>query len=436
LDYCSVPASRQFQGVSLPRKKECLSGAFFWLSAFYVVYCIRPADFFPFLGIIPLAKITGLLALVSLLISIGKTPRKFRDVPKEGRYLFAIIVLFFVSAFLSMVWKGGAFFGALEFSKSYIVWILTFLLITTLTRLKRVIFFQSASVAAISVLAIAKGHSIPRLQGVIGGLYSNPNDLAFAIVLSLPFCLAFLLTAKGGIRKLLWSFSMLMMAAALVLTASRAGFIDLVIAGFVCLWHFGVKGKRLYLIGISALLGTVLLVVAGDRLMKRFSAMAGSTATAGEEATAYESFEERKELMIRSLESIRDYPLLGVGMGNFAVYSGMWKDVHASYLQIAAEGGIPVLILYLMFFGRGFANLKMLRNKKNLDSETRLFLGALTSSLVGFVVGACFAPEAFSFFPYFTVCYTSVFVAMHNEQAAAAAVVPALVRAPRPFAQV
>ena len=138
--------------------------------------------------------------------------------------------------------------------------------------------------------------------------------------------------------------------------------------------------------------------------------------TTAEEDSAYESYEERKLLMFRALSAIGHYPILGLGVGDFAVYSGRWKDVHASYLQIAAEGGIPVLILYLMFFSRGFANLKKLRKRKDLDDETKLFAGALTSSLVCFAVGACFAPEAYQYFPYFTVCYTSVFLAMIRER--------------------
>jgi O-antigen ligase len=120
--------------------------------------------------------------------------------------------------------------------------------------------------------------------------------------------------------------------------------------------------------------------------------------------------------MFRAIAAIARYPVLGVGPGDFVVYSEMWRDVHVSYLQIAVDGGIPVMILYLLFFARGFTNLRMLGRVKNLDDDTVLFVGALKSSLVGFVVGACFAPEAYQFFPYFTVCYTSVLWAMTQEQ--------------------
>ena len=121
---------------------------------------------------------------------------------------------------------------------------LTFLLITSFDRLRQIIQIQAASVAVICAISIIKGHNQPRLEGVIGGIYSNPNDLAFAIVLTLPFALAFLVTSKGAVKKVLWALAMLIMMAAMFLTASRAGFINLVISGTVTLWHFGIKGKR------------------------------------------------------------------------------------------------------------------------------------------------------------------------------------------------
>jgi len=44
-----------------------------------------------------------------------------------------------------------------------------------------------------------------------------------------------------------------------------------------------------------------------------------------------------------------------------------------------------------------------------------LFAGALHSSLVGFLVGALFAPEAYQYFPYFAVAYTAVLLAIERE---------------------
>jgi hypothetical protein len=381
-----------------------------------LVYCARPEDWIPGLHLLPLAKISGILAIIGFIASVGKTRRGLRDLPAEAKYLLAIIVLLFPSALLSPVWKGGAFFKSLDFAKVYVAWVLTFLLVTNFSRLKRLVFVQAGSVAAISAVSVLKGRSHARLEGVLGGIYSNPNDLAFAIVLSLPFCLAFLLSAKGAFRKIAWTVSMLLMAVALFLTASRGGFVTLVVAGVVCLWHFGVRGRRLYLIFAAALGMAILLAVAGDRLKDRFFAISGQDLHGGMENSAYGSYEERQELMRIAVHGVMRYPILGIGMHNFPNYSGKWRDVHVAYLQIAVEGGIPILILYLLFFWRSFANLRFLGKIRDLDRDTKLLVAALHSSLVGFVVGACFSPEAYQYFPYFTVAYTSVLVAIVRER--------------------
>ena len=90
-----------------------------------------------------------------------------------------------------------------------------------------------------------------------------------------------------------------------------------------------------------------------------------------------------------------------------------------TYLQIAVEGGIPCLILFLVFFARGFLNIRKLSKCKGLTPELKLLIGALNSVLVGFIIGALFSPEAYQFFPFFAVAYTSALLAyvQRNDRA-------------------
>jgi O-antigen ligase len=395
-----------FNGLRQNQRLKKAGAAFFWLAAFFVIYCARPEDWVPAIGIIPLAKLTGIGAFLAFLFGTGVGKRKFREMPSEAHFLLAMLVVLMISSLLSPVWKGGAVSRTLDFSKVYVAWALVFFLITDIKKLRQIIFIQAAAVPLICVLSIAKGHSHPRLEGVLGGIYSNPNDLAFAIVLSLPFCFMFLLTARG-IRKLPWIVGMLAMGAALILTESRGGFITLVVSGAVALWHFGVKGKRFHLIAATALVGMILLAAGGGPLKERFATMWSDDADSKQQTAALGSYEQRKYLMKRALECIEHYPIFGVGTRDFEVYSLQWREVHMTYLQIAAEGGLLSLILYLLFFARGFRNLRVLLKRKDLDKGTVLIVGALHSSLIGFVVGALFSPEAYVYFPYFTVAYTS-----------------------------
>ncbi len=421
------PAERQVGARFLDwRKPAAPSAGFFWLTAFYVVYCARPEDWIPGLTHIPMAKIAGIFALLALFTSLGRTQRKVQDLPWEARWLLIMTGVLFLSAFLSPVWKGGALNSTLDFAKVSILWILTYLLVTDFAKLRRLIYIQSASVAIICVVSIILGHGQGRLEGVLGGIYSNSNDLAFAIVLTLPLCLAFLLTAKRVLIKVCWTVAILIMGLALFMTASRgAGFISLVISGVVCLWHFGVKGRRLYLIVASVFGLIILLTVAGRPLADRFVAMGGQVHNQ-EQKRAYGSYEERRYLMNRAIEGIEHYPILGIGVRNFQTYSRVWKDVHMAYLQIAVEGGIPSLILYLLFFGSAFRNLRKVRRSPDLDAQTKVFVGGLHASLVGFVVGALFAPVAYQFFAYFYVAYSSVLLALIKERKELPSVEPAV----------
>ena len=304
-----------------------------------------------------------------LLFSGGTAQSKLKKLPREAKYLLALILLLFVSAVLSPVWKGGAISHTIDFAKVFIVFLLVFVLVTDIQRLRRIIFVQSASVMLLTVISIAKGHNRPRLEGVIGGIYSNPNDLAFAIVLSIPFCLAFLITSKGVLRKCFWATGILSMLVALFLTASRAGFIDMVLSGAVCLWYFGVRGRRPYLIVITAVLSILLLVTAGKKLIHRFEAI--SDQTQGD--SAYGSYEARKYLMYRSLEGIEHYPVLGVGVNNFINYSGMWHQVHMTYLEIAVEGGIPSLNSLPFVFCMRVSQFAMAAQAKGICRRTMGF---------------------------------------------------------------
>ena len=401
---------------TLAKVREPQAGVFFWLSAFYFVYCARPEDWIPGIGVVPLAKFSGIFALLGLIFAAGRTKRSFRDLPREAYCLVGIIFFLLVAAILSPIWKGGAFSKSVDFCKMPVAWVLTFLIVTNFERLRRMIFIQCGSVALITMISVLKGGaSHPRLEGVIGGIYSNPNDLAFSIVLSLPFCFAFLLRTRSILGKIFWTVAMLSMCAALFLTASRAGFIDVIVTGGVCLWLFGVKGKRPHLIAAALLVAIVVGLAAGGTLKDRFLAISGRNLDDKVDVSAFDSYENRRELMIDSVKSIVHYPW-GIGMGNFVIASGNWHEVHTSYLQMGAEGGLGALLLYLLFFRYGFKNLKKLRSIPDYDPEMKLFSGALFATLTGFLVGSLFAPEAYQFFPYFAVAYTSVLLAMAKEQ--------------------
>jgi len=409
----AAPSASQ-QSAYVPPQREPLSGAYFWLVVFFVVYCVRPEDWVPGLHVIPLAKISGIFAALALVLSIGRSKRPIQQLPLEI-WLTAVLTMWLTtSSLLSPVWRGGAFFKSLDFAKLLVAMVVGFLVVTSLARLRRLLFVQAASVVVIAAISLVTGHSHLRVYGLVGGMYENSNDLAFAIALTIPLCFAFALTSRSIVVKALWGGGSLMMVVTLFLTGSRGGAITLGVATLVCLWHFGIQGKRPQLILATIVAVVALFVLSGGVVAQRFSAMSGNVNDTFQ-LSAYESYRQRSLLIDLSLSALKDHPLFGLGTGDFEVYSGLWHEVHLAYLQVAVEGGIPALLLYLGIFGCGYRNLRRL-SRKTLDAQTQLFTWALHGTLVAFLIGALFAPDAYQYFPFFTVMYIAALRATVEEQ--------------------
>ncbi|HXJ93316.1 MAG TPA: O-antigen ligase family protein [Terriglobia bacterium] len=396
-------------------RPEPLAGAYFWLLVFFFVYCARPEDWIPGLAVLPVAKISGIFALLALLLSLGGSKRGLLSLPREVFYLLVLDGYLLVGGLLSPVWRGGAVNQALDFSKALVAVAVTILAVTSLERLRRLILVQTGSVVLIGAISMVKGRGQIRLQGVLNGMYGNPNDLAFAIALVIPFCFAFMVATRSIVQRAAWAGATLILAVALMRTGSRGGIITFAVAGVFCLWRFAVRGRRPLMVLGVALVAILLFVFAGSTLKQRFAAISGENITTDVQGSAYASYEQRRFLIDRSLQAIGDHPIFGIGAYNFTTYSGQWREVHVTLLQIAAEGGIPALILFLMFFWRGFRNLRVVARTPDLDSQVGLFAAAVAGSLIAYVVGAQFAPEAYQFFPLFAVAYTSVLVVIAKE---------------------
>ena len=387
---------------------EPLSGAYFWLLAFFVVYCARPEDWIPGLHELPLAKITGMLALVAFVLSLGQA----RRLPREVVYLFLLFAQLCLTVPFSPVWRGGAFNQVLDFSKVVVIVPVTIIVVSSLARLRRLIFIQTASVFAVAIVSLVKGQvRAGRLEGVLRGVYGNPNDIALGIVLTIPFCFVFMLVARSAFRKAFWLLAATAMTYCLFRTASRGGLLAFVAAMGLLLRELGIKGGRRYLLPLAGLIVLGGWLVAGQRLKERFDATVGNL-DRPEDKSAYGSALQRREILWRSLVVTAQHPLFGVGPGNFTGMSGTWHDPHNSYTQISAEGGVPALVLYLIILRLALANVGRTRRLPDASKEEHLLAGALRASLAGYLVGSFFISFAYNFFPYFLAAYASALYAI------------------------
>jgi putative inorganic carbon (HCO3(-)) transporter len=375
------------------------------LVLFSAIYFLRPEDFIPGLVAVPIGKIAGGITLLALIF--GTKPKGRGKLPIECKLLLVLLVHMILTIPMAY-WRGGAFDTVInKFSKGVIVALLLTLVVTQVNELRKLLYIQSAAVAVIAVVSILVHHTVEgRLMGIQKGILENPNDLAINIAINFPLCMAFLFAAKGGLRKFLWTVALLGMLYAVVATYSRSGMIAMVITGVICLWEFGVRGKRMLLLMSTAIVGVfavVVMLATPHYLIRLESLVRGNIEGSGDKG----SMEARSELLRESLRLMVHHPIFGVGPGNFGVITKEWRVAHNTYTELGAETGFPGLILFCAVL---FSAVRRIRRVRKLpgyaaNENIRLWTSALWAALAAYLAGAMFASTEYNLFPYFMVGY-------------------------------
>jgi len=353
---------------------------------------------------VPLAKILGGIAILALIAESSKRQKvEFPLTLKLLLLLFAQLCLCIPFAY----WRGGAFATVFSsFGKGVMVAILISMVVERISQLRKLIFVQAAAVCFMSIASIAAHHtdSVGRLTGVTGGVLENPNDLAINIAINIPFCLAFLLRGRGPIRKGIWAIGLIAMVYAVTATYSRSGFLSLVVGLVLCLWEFGIRGRRWHLLMLAGMMGIGMVAFAPPNYAIRLQSMfVGRMAGSQDNG----SVDARRELLETSLQLMAQHPLVGVGPGNFPVVTGSWKVAHNTYTEMGAEGGIPALLLFLLVLLAAFRSVLSVRRSElfKQDKDTEILAGGLIAAFGAYLMGAAFSDTAYNLFPYFLIAY-------------------------------
>ena len=397
----------------LPRKSKRTTFAYRALVLFSFVYFVRPEDFVPGLRYLYLARVLGGITLLALIFGVKRSERG--KIPLEGKILIALFVQMLL-CIPTAFWRGGAYDIVVNrFSKGVIVALLIPLVVTGIKELRRLLYIQAASITLVTFASIIAHHTIDgRLIGIQKGILENPNDLAINIAINFPLCMGFLFDAKKGLAKLLWILGLFCILSGVVATYSRSGMIAMTITGLICLWEFGIKGKRPLLLAATAICGVlaVAALVASPRYLHRIASLVVAPdpsviGTGTMESHGESSLEARTQLLKDSLRLMVQHPIFGIGPGMFPVVTGEWRVAHNTYTELGAETGILGLILFVSLLIAVGRRIRKVRNLPGYaaDPGIRLWASALWAGLAGYAAGALTASTEYTLFPYFMVGY-------------------------------
>ena len=247
------------------------------------------------------------------------------------------------------------------FKEIYVKIILIYLLmVNVLTSPKRIerltwlLVLASGYIAFRAVLDYVRGNNLVeygRVEGAVGGIFRNPNDLALNMVALLPFAVFVALRPGSMARRATAGLCAVLMLGAIVASHSRSGTVGLVAM-------LGVLGLSILkrrpglvigglIVGVAGSAAAALGLLAPYRQHYRFIAR-----------TIPDPAKLAVELLHESFQAFIENPLTGVGAGQFKTWNPEgrqqpWRESHDVLLQVAAELGVGGLAVLLYLIARG-----------------------------------------------------------------------------------
>ena len=364
----------------------------YMLMMFVVVLLTRPAEFFPALAAVPLAKTLALGSIgIWLAHKMIKKDASWVASPLNPYFLLLMGVLLGTCPFSSWPANSLSFFFE-NFLKIGVIYVLILNLLDTPRRaaaFQLVIAFSCVFLAGYAIYA--KQHSIGLIEGsrvAFVGLLGDPNDLAFALLMVAPFLLASFLENQGA-RRLGYFALFSVVALGVLSTQSRGGILGFLVGGY---FLFRDKIRSRLASGVMIALLALGAVVYGGLRERSSGAVRGMEMD--------ESSQGRLDAWTAGLTMFVQHPLTGVGLNQFTVHHRL--DAHNAYIKVAAETGLAGLFAFLMLV---FLSLRNALNVSRLASRVthpteRALARSLFPALVGMFTSAFFLTQSWLWFIY------------------------------------
>lgn len=370
--------------------------AFAGLISFLVVLYANPGNWLDELADVGFAKIAASLALTALAGSWLLYGRRLTIGGKSGLALAGLFALCGFSALWSW-WPRYSMDTFLDGLKYLAIFLVAANVIDSRVRLRR---FVSA-LAIVSVIpAFGAISSFYRGEHLVDGdragwigIFGNPNDLAYHLVVGMTMALAAAAASKKKFERLFYFSLLAPMGFALELTKSRGGMIA---AAVVLLLWLTRAFKRSSLVfrfwAVALTLGCVVML---GRPSSIFEKRTEESSYHGEDMSA----RGRVDAWRTGMEIAKARPLSGVGAGAFMIAwpdfapgdAGPPRTEHNTFIQLVGELGFPALALFLIALATGLVGAAR-ATKTKLEPWAR----GVQCGLVGFAVCSLWGGLAFT----------------------------------------
>jgi O-antigen ligase len=337
------------------------------------------------------------------------------DFPPPLRWALAFLLWAFATALFAIA-PERAWPALLELLKALVI----FFVVVNVLRTPQQLRFYILLILVAFVIYPARGTLINYVHGetlfgraIWNKIYSNPNDLAAITLLMLGLALA-IATVKTQDARVRRAAAALVAVTLLIilLTQSRGVFLGLLVGFGPPLLARVLKrpSATAPVLAVLAVIAVLVPAASWDRLggiTNLSETISGTpkpqTSTPGEPSfntqLAEDSARERFEILKTGLHIATRHPVLGVGIGCYREANFLYapklgaRDAHNTYVTLAAETGLPGLLLWLGLVGSVLVRVR--RRREHLVADDRMIqVSWIERAVIGFLVAGFFASYA------------------------------------------
>lgn len=377
---------------------------FIGIANYLIFLYVRPQEYVEILAGVRIMLLIGVTTFALMILHMTVKKRAIALTPGPQNLLMVWFLLAIAVSQLAHFYVMGAWEAMQDFFSTMVM----FLLITNLVDNRHKLgiavnlvvlltlflagqgIYQYFTGAGIGGEELAEG----RIQAV--GIFNDPNDLALAFVIVVPYLFLRLVEGKKPRERVLAFLALAILVYALFLTASRGGMLS-----------FGM----LIIILLSRKFGKAQGIILGSLVMIAVFALGPRMMTIStDEASAY----GRIEAWSIGMSLFGDFPLFGVGSGSFNEYH--YITAHNSFILCAAELGIFGLFPWMMMIYLSIKNNNFVsrHSAKAGMSDITIYSDAVRYGLMGFAMAAFFLSRTYNDLLFiligFSVASTHLFV--------------------------
>ena len=365
-------------------------GVYYWLV--WILPLIQHPIWGQKIGPLTVFEYMGVACLVYSVVHI-LSRHKFPPPRFLGTWETCLFGLLYLIAFFSACTRGGGLALSngplIIYTSSLFLIFITLSVVDTLPRLRWTVLTLVGSYGFASLYVIREwqqGHLVYR-NFRPGWIVGDANYFSSTAIFAIMLAFYFMQGRRPRWEKAYCIVCLLLTILAVTFCASRGGFLGLAAAALFLVWHTKRRARNLVLISVLVIPLSLALTVSPLHRFLDPSADYGST-------------QFHLEAWKAGLRMIEAHPIAGIGLGNFkplmpsymapGTYINVDTVAHNMFIEVAAELGLPALVIFLAIFWFTYRTLGKLRRATSISALIRDTAAALQAGLLGFAVAGSF----------------------------------------------